>query len=489
MADAPRSSAAPATVKLDDAAFGAEFNGPLVHESVRAELNARRQGTHVDQDPRQGPRRRRQAVAPEGHGPRPRRLVALADLDRRRHRLRPLAAPLHVQGQPQGAPRRAAQRAVACTPSAASLARRRPAAVLDDALDQAGRRSCSPSWGVGGSVARRPRPTTRSAPRCRSATSTRVSRAARRRRRRRRPRSAPPRCSSPRRRSTSSPRAPRRPRAAERGGGLAMDASQVIIRPSSARRATCSPPPTSTRSASIPTRTRRRSARRSRQLFDVKVVEVRTLSVKSKPKRRGLTSGRTRAWKKAIVQVRAGRHDPDLPGPPGPRGGLAACRFASPSPRSPGLPLRLVPGLRGDHEDRAGEDARRGPEEVRRPQRPRPQDLAPSRRRRQAPVPQDRLQAPQGRHPRQGRGDRVRPQPLRLHRAAALRRRREALHPRPGAPAGRRDGAVGPERARSSVGNCLPLANMPIGTVVHNVELQPGRGGQMARSRRHRRSS
>jgi large subunit ribosomal protein L23 len=42
------------------------------------------------------------------------------------------------------------------------------------------------------------------------------------------------------------------------------------------------------------------------ELFDVKVVEVRTASVRSKPKRRGLTSGRTRAWKKAIVQVRAG---------------------------------------------------------------------------------------------------------------------------------------------------------------------------------------
>jgi large subunit ribosomal protein L23 len=41
-------------------------------------------------------------------------------------------------------------------------------------------------------------------------------------------------------------------------------------------------------------------------LFDVKVVEVRTASVKSKPKRRGHTSGRTRAWKKAIVQVREG---------------------------------------------------------------------------------------------------------------------------------------------------------------------------------------
>ena len=32
-------------VTLDEVAFGARFNGPLVHESVRAELNARRKGT------------------------------------------------------------------------------------------------------------------------------------------------------------------------------------------------------------------------------------------------------------------------------------------------------------------------------------------------------------------------------------------------------------------------------------------------------------
>src|SRR5882762_5257610 len=32
------------------------------------------------------------------------------------------------------------------------------------------------------------------------------------------------------------------------------------------------------------------------------------------------------------------------------------------------------------------------------------------------------------------------------------------------------------------VGNCLALANMPAGTVVHNVELTPGRGGQLGRS-------
>src|SRR3984893_5587898 len=33
-----------------------------------------------------------------------------------------------------------------------------------------------------------------------------------------------------------------------------------------------------------------------------------------------------------------------------------------------------------------------------------------------------------------------------------------------------------------TVSNFLALAKMPVGTVVHNVELQPGRGGQMARS-------
>jgi large subunit ribosomal protein L2 len=36
--------------------------------------------------------------------------------------------------------------------------------------------------------------------------------------------------------------------------------------------------------------------------------------------------------------------------------------------------------------------------------------------------------------------------------------------------------------AEIAVGNCLPLANLPTGTVVHNVELQPGRGGQLGRS-------
>lgn len=49
-------------------------------------------------------------------------------------------------------------------------------------------------------------------------------------------------------------------------------------------------------------------------LFDVHVVEVRTSSVKSKPKRRGTSSGRTRSWKKAIVQVRDGESIPVFQG-------------------------------------------------------------------------------------------------------------------------------------------------------------------------------
>ena len=44
--------------------------------------------------------------------------------------------------------------------------------------------------------------------------------------------------------------------------------------------------------------------------FDVHVAEVRTMSVKSKPKRRGTSRGRTRTWKKAIVEVRPGESIP-----------------------------------------------------------------------------------------------------------------------------------------------------------------------------------
>ena len=40
---------------------------------------------------------------------------------------------------------------------------------------------------------------------------------------------------------------------------------------------------------------------------------------------------------------------------------------------------------------------------------------------------------------------------------------------------------VSGESAAPEVGNALPLANIPLGTIIHNVELKPGKGGAMAR--------
>ena len=50
------------------------------------------------------------------------------------------------------------------------------------------------------------------------------------------------------------------------------------------------------------------------ELFDVKVLDVRTMSVKGKPKRRGFTTGHRRSWRKAIVQVREGDSIPIFQG-------------------------------------------------------------------------------------------------------------------------------------------------------------------------------
>lgn len=38
------------------------------------------------------------------------------------------------------------------------------------------------------------------------------------------------------------------------------------------------------------------------------------------------------------------------------------------------------------------------------------------------------------------------------------------------------------EKVDVKVGNAMPIANIPVGTVIHNIELKPGKGGQLARS-------
>ena len=44
------------------------------------------------------------------------------------------------------------------------------------------------------------------------------------------------------------------------------------------------------------------------------------------------------------------------------------------------------------------------------------------------------------------------------------------------------DMVVSGNRVDAKPGNAMPLSNIPVGTIVHNVEMKPGKGGQMARS-------
>ena len=52
------------------------------------------------------------------------------------------------------------------------------------------------------------------------------------------------------------------------------------------------------------------------------------------------------------------------------------------------------------------------------------------------------------------------------------------------APVGLKAGDVVVSSASADIkpGNCLPIANIPVGTVIHNIELNPGRGAQLVRS-------
>ena len=80
------------------------------------------------------------------------------------------------------------------------------------------------------------------------------------------------------------------------------------------------------------------------------------------------------------------------------------------------------------------------------------------------------------------RGHRVRPEPLGAPRAAALCRRREALHPASHRPRSGNDGADGRRRGHSCRETRWPIRVIPPGTQLHNLELQPGKGAQLVRA-------
>src|SRR3954465_14918703 len=85
-----------------------------------------------------------------------------------------------------------------------------------------------------------------------------------------------------------------------------MDASQVIIRPVVSEKSYVLATADKYTFRVHPNAHKTQIKQAVEGLFDVTVLEVRTASVPSKPKRRGYTAGRTRSWKKAVVQVAPG---------------------------------------------------------------------------------------------------------------------------------------------------------------------------------------
>ena len=242
-------------VKLDADVFGAEFNGPLVHEVVVAELAARRRGTAAT--------RTRGLV--RGGGAKPWRQKGTG-----RARQGTIRAPQFAGG------------GVVFGPSprhyTVKVNRKARRAALRCALSVHADRGSVFALDAGGFD----EPSTKQA----ADVGGRLDGRARRRHRAR----------------------------TQEGGGCLMDASQVIIRPvvSEKSYALATVGKYTFRVHQDAHKTQIKQA--VEQLFDVRVVNVATSSVPSKPKRRGYTSGRTRAWKKAVIQLSEGDSIPIFQG-------------------------------------------------------------------------------------------------------------------------------------------------------------------------------
>ncbi len=290
---------------LDDDVFGAPFNGPLVHECVVAELAAKRRGTHATKTRgmvrgggakpwRQKGTGRARAGSSRSpvwtgggtvFGPSPRHYTVKVNRKARRAALRS-ALSLHAgRGSLFGVDAGGFD-APSTKQAAGLLEDTRGGATLDRAQRGGGARR---------QVVPQPRPRHRA-----------------RRRERGRGRHRPARHAH---RLPGGDRRADRPRdEGPQGGDRLMDPSQVIIRPVVSEKSYV------LATADKYTFRVHKDAHKTQikqaieQLFDVTVLEVRTSAVPSKPKRRGYTSGRTREWKKAVVQVREGDSIPIFQG-------------------------------------------------------------------------------------------------------------------------------------------------------------------------------
>ena len=93
-----------------------------------------------------------------------------------------------------------------------------------------------------------------------------------------------------------------------------MDASQVIIRPVVSEKSYALATIGKYTFRVHPDAHKTQIKQAVEELFDVTVLDVATMAVKGKPKRRGYTSGHRRSWKKAIVQLREGQSIPIFQG-------------------------------------------------------------------------------------------------------------------------------------------------------------------------------
>ncbi len=194
------------------------------------------------------------------------------------------------------------------------------------------------------------------------------------------------------------------------------------------------------------TRTRSRSSARSRSCSARRSRASAPRIAHGKVKRQGRFVGRRSGLEEGLRQAARGREDAGIPGR-----GVRSCRFANTIRRRRARGSRPSQTFDEITTQRAAQAAGRAAAQLRRPQQPGRADVVVARRRPQADLPHHRLQARQARHPGEGLDDRVRPEPLGAHRAADVRRRREALHPAAGRAEGRRH-----DRRRATNVDILP---------------------------------
>ena len=93
-----------------------------------------------------------------------------------------------------------------------------------------------------------------------------------------------------------------------------MDATQILIRPIVSEKSYVLATAGKYTFRVHPDAHKTQIAQAVEELFDVKVLDVATMTVRGKPKRRGYSTGFRRSWKKAIVQVREGDQIPIFQG-------------------------------------------------------------------------------------------------------------------------------------------------------------------------------